>query len=386
METRRPAQWRVIVALNSVSVLAQIGQFGIAFILFPLALEARDAAAFHIGAVSSALWVGNLAGLIAAPTLIARLGYRCTVSFGLMASSAALTIAPFVDTSWWALFAALAGVGYGLRWIGNETWLFGIVPNESRGRIVGFHESLCALAAVIGPGLIAVTGAQHWIAFAAAAAFTLSAGLPLWFAGQSSMPSNAGSRSIEPTWVRIRSALGGFLAGGALIAGIGGLIEGGTVSLFPVFASDRELDTSEAAWMLSVFGLGAMLLQFPLGWLVDTKGFRTAIACTGMATALSATVLLVAPVHEITLGGLMFVLGGAITAYLTLGIIAATRDSDPDVLAKEVSRVSIAFTGLSAIGPLIAGGLVTGFGSGSLMIFVAVGGIVTLALASGSDG
>lgn len=288
-------------------------------------------------------------------------------------------IAPFIDTSWWTFWAALSGVGYGLRWIGNETWLFGIVPNESRGRIVGFHESVLALAAVIGPGLIALTGAQHWIAFAAASAFTLSAGLPLWLAGRSTMPTTAGSRSTQPNWVRIRSALTGFLAGGTLIAGIGGLIEGGTVSLFPVFASDKPLDTSEAAWMLSVFGLGAMLLQFPLGWLVDAKGFRTAIACTGIATALCATAL-VAPVHEIALGGLMFVLGGAITAYLTLGIIAATRDSNPDVLATEVSRVSIAFTGLSAIGPLIAGGLVTVFGGGALMIFAAVGGIVTVGL------
>ena len=195
------------------------------------------------------------------------------------------------------------------------------------------------------------------------------------------MSSDAGLRSTRMSWVGVRSVLVGFFAGGALIAGIGGLIEGGIISLYPVFASHKQLDTSEAAWMLSVFGLGAMLLQFPLGWLVDTKGFRTAVAWTGVVTAVCATALLVAPVRTLVFSGAsMFVLGGAITAYLTLGIIAATSDANPEVLATEVSRVSIAFTSLSAVGPLIAGGLVTVFGGGVLMIFAAGGGVLTVAL------
>ena len=144
-------QWRVIFALNTVSTLAQIGQFGIAFALFPLALQARGAPAWEIGAVSSALWTGNLLGLIYAPRVISRIGYNRTVYAGLLISGIALFIAPHLPLYCWWSVAILTGLGMGLRWIANETWLFGAVPRESQGRIVGLHETLLGIAVVAGP-------------------------------------------------------------------------------------------------------------------------------------------------------------------------------------------------------------------------------------------
>jgi hypothetical protein len=66
---------------------------------------------------------------------------------------------------------------------------------------------------------------------------------------------------------------------------------------------------------------------------------------------------------------LMFVMGGALTGFLTLGIIASTRHDDPEILAREFSRLSIAFTAMSALGPLITGYLVGAFGGDAVMIF-----------------
>jgi hypothetical protein len=119
-------------ALNAVSAIAQIGQFGIAFMLLPLALENRHSDAIIIGSVSSALWIGNLTGLLIAPALIERVAIAQTVLLGLMKSGIALTLVPFLHSTVWILLAALTGFGYGLRWIANErgssqtAWLMSI--------------------------------------------------------------------------------------------------------------------------------------------------------------------------------------------------------------------------------------------------------------------
>lgn len=78
--------WQTISALNAVSALSQVGQFGIAFVVLPV---------------------------------------------------------------WLAEQGTLAGFGLGLRWIGVEPWLHPIAPADARGRLVGFHESLITLAPIV---------------------------------------------------------------------------------------------------------------------------------------------------------------------------------------------------------------------------------------------
>lgn len=375
-ERERKNRWPVIAALNAVSTLAQIGQFGIAFILFPLALEAKHADALFIGSVSSALWIGNLVGLLVAPNFVSAFGYRATVFTGLATSGIALAVVPLSDASGWILLAPLSGLGYGLRWIGNETWLFGITPLRMQGRIVGIHESLLGIAAVVGPALIGLIGVNSRWPFFVAAALSLSASIPLLLAGRCEMPTAAHAARVDVNPPRLHTVRS-FVSLGALVAGTGGLIEGGFVSFFPVFASEQSMDSSKIAWLLSIFGLGGMLLQFPLGWLVDKRSFKAAAMLTCVGTAAVALGLLMGSLQPSSTAALVFILGGTITGYLTLGIIAATRSTNPQTLALQVSRVSIAFTALSACGPLAVGVLIKTFGPSALMVFAAAAAILS---------
>jgi MFS family permease len=303
------ATWFAIIALNGVSALAQIGQLGIAFVLFPLSLELHHVPAWKIGIVSSGLWAGTLIGLVAAPHAIRRMGYSNTVCLGLLASIVALLLAPCVRQSYWVLGSLVTGIGYGLRWIGNETWLFGIVPARAQGRIVGFHESLLAIAAIAGPALVALLGADGFPSFVTAAAFTAAAALPLLFANLHSAPPAMEARP-STLLSAVAASIAGIVRTGPLTASIGGVIESALVSMFPIFASERGIDAVNIAWLLSIFGLGAMLLQLPIGWLADRRGVRVTSMIVAALTALSAlTIEVVAPLGMM-LGVLMFVLGG----------------------------------------------------------------------------
>ena len=85
-----PIDWRTIGALNLVSTLAQVGQFGIAFVVLPVWLSAQGLDATQLGMFASSLWLGQLPGLALAPWLCQRIGARWVIVAGLLCTVGAL--------------------------------------------------------------------------------------------------------------------------------------------------------------------------------------------------------------------------------------------------------------------------------------------------------
>jgi MFS family permease len=108
-----------IVALNAVSTLSQIGQFGLGTTLLPIALVAKGATPEQIGITSSAFWLGMLLGLLVTGQLTRALGYRIAVIIGLVVSALSFAMMPLINWQWWLIPAAAIGFGLGLRWIAN---------------------------------------------------------------------------------------------------------------------------------------------------------------------------------------------------------------------------------------------------------------------------
>lgn len=356
-----------IVALNGVSTLAQTSQYGLGTTLLPIALEARGASPESIGITSAAFWLGMLLGLLVAGQLTRWLGYRSTVIAGLVISAISFVIIPTIDWHWWSLPAAAIGFGLGLRWIANETWLYRLSPAEARGRIVGVHETLIGAASVVGPLIIVALGAIKPDVFWAAAAIMMLA-IPLLFMAVT-LPAvdDAAINHHASTQPRGLMAMIGFgIAFGALIAGLGGWIEGSILALLPVYSADVGLSSSHTAWLLTILGAGAMACQFPLGWLADRKGVMwSAKLCTSLAT-LAIIISLIFGSNFYALAITAFLLGGVTAGLLTLGIIWATLHSTGAALTSRVRQVSIVYTTLSAAGPFAAGFIVSHTSSHSL--------------------
>ncbi len=152
--------WRTITALNAVSILSQVGQFGIGFVVLPLWVSQHGLNATQLGVFASAEWLGMLIGLAVAPRLNTLIGNRSVIAVGLL--GAILAFGLMASTAWplWVPAGALIGLGMGLRWIGLEPWLYRIAPSDARGRLVGFHETLIGIAPHPGAGLDQV-GRHH---------------------------------------------------------------------------------------------------------------------------------------------------------------------------------------------------------------------------------
>ncbi|CAE6760404.1 MFS transporter [Paraburkholderia domus] len=372
MNAAAPVRWAAIAALTSVSALSQIGQFGIGFMVLPVWLAHQGIDAPRAGLFSASQWTGMLAGLLIAPWLVERIGAKRTVSLGLAATIVAFAT---MNALWWPLWLVpglLTGLGIGLRWIANETWLYRLVPAESSGRVVGVHEALIASAGVIGPALAVWCAVDARITFAAGAAFTFAAAVPLWLT-----TADDGRRVVEaaPPARRRRigkcAPIGPLVSLGMVVVAAGGIGDGALYGLFPLFADAHGLNTTQTATLLTLFGVGGMALQFPVGWFADRAGLAaTVIVCAALSTlaicgfSLAALASWLADASAVLLGGMN-------SAYITLGMVAAAC-SDKAALTRNMRLVSLTFTASSIVGPLIAGFAMKARGSDMLMWQLAI--------------
>lgn len=372
-------RWRSLAALNAVSALAQIGQYGLGTTLLPLALQARGASAWQIGLASSALWLGMLAGLQGAGPLVQRLGYRLTVVLGLVLSALAFMVTPWLPWTAWLLPAAVIGFGLGLRWIANETWLYRLAPASAQGRVVGLHETLIGLAAIAGPMIVAALGALRSDAFLVAAAMCGLALPPLWAATPlppepPPTPDAAAPPVLRPSLSTRLQAI----SLGAWLAGLGGWVEGALLALLPVYTRDLGLSATDTAWLFTLLGLGATLCQLPIGWLADHAGVATtARLLTGLLGASTLLELVLRQPSSLSL--MVFTLGAATAGLLTLGMVHAAQGGDAAVITARVRQVSMTYTLLSAAGPLAAGAVLDALGNSTWLMGLQLAACLVLA-------
>jgi len=372
--------WRTIGALNAVSTLAQIGQFGIAFVVLPLWLAAQGLDASQLGLFAASLWFGQLPGLAMAPWLCRRIGSRWVVAAGLLCTLLALAL--IAGAAWPAALAggALAGFGLGLRWIGLEPWLYRIAPAGARGRLVGFHETLIALAPIIAPLLAGRFGVRGPAVFWIGAGFTVLAMLPLaWahdVAATAPQPLATAASGLRAAWRE------GVFRQGVAIALIGGMIDAAVAGLFAPFALWRGVSDSQTADLLAVFGVGGLVMQYGVGWLADRRGVGSAAIACSVGAAIVALVLvlplalpLLLPLRAPIVVAAVFLLGGFVTAFLTLAIVAGTLTAAGSI-ARNVSAVSMLYTAGGGVGPLGAGMVMKAWQPDALMWLIAAAATV----------
>jgi MFS family permease len=152
---------------------------------------------------------------------------------------------------------------------------------------------------------------------------------------------------------------------GVALALTGGVIDAAFNGLFPLFGAGRQLDARQIATLLTLFGMGGLLLQYVIGWLSDHRGLKQATLVVAGGTLLMCA-LLTRPLGHVALYGVMFVLGGCVTAYLTLALVAATT-APSRTLAQNVGRISMSYTASAACGPLLAGGVMHALGGDALL-------------------
>ena len=351
--------WALLLGI----VLIMLGN-GMHFTLIGLRGGIEGFSAAELAVVTSGYFLGFLSGARLTPSLIRRVGHvRVFAALGSF-MSAGLIAFPLIAEPWaWTVLRVLVGFCMSGIYVAAESWLNNASTNETRGKVLSAYMIAQTLG-IIGAQALLTLGDAATSALFIGASILVSISFAPILLSVTPAPAVEVARPMSLRALFASSPLGTvgiFLLGGvyATQSGMGA-----------VFGTEIGLTASEVALFVAMLFAGALLLQYPFGWLSDRLDRRRVIlgACVIGATAcvvgwsLGRDPAWAADAGLWPLMAAAFLAGGVTTPLYAL-ILAYTNDYLP---AEDMPAASggLVFTfGLGAIlGPLVTGWAMQGGG------------------------
>ncbi|MGD1877774.1 MAG: MFS transporter [Kiloniellaceae bacterium] len=345
------SDWLPLAALFT-SVFAFCVAFGGLTPLIALTLEARGVDAALIGLVVAAQPIGTIIAAPLAPRLLRRFGTVDTILLCDAVSILSLILLPvFMSAPAWFVLRLIAGLAGAGPWIVTETWINAVASSGGRGRVVALYGSVMALGFVVGPLLLTLLGSEGPLPFVAFTLLYALAVLPILL-----MRGRAPKLDVAH---KTRYA-GILLAAPALFAAavLAGVVDIAFFSFLPIWGLRNGLEESFTVLLLTVFVSGNIVLQFPLGWLADTIGYRRAMFLCGLVCLIGPGLAPQVLAMPWMLAAVLFVWGGAAWGIYSIALAALGLRFRGALLAAANAVFVIAYEIANIVGPPAAGAAV----------------------------
>ena len=330
--------WALLIGI----VLIMLGN-GLHFTLIGLRGGIEGFSSSELAIVTSGYFMGFLSGARFTPWLIRRVGHvRVFAALGSF-MSAGLIAFPLLTEPWaWTLLRLLVGFCMSGIYVTAESWLNDAATNETRGTVLSAYMIAQTLGIIGAQGLLAMGDAQTAGLFIVASILVSVSFAPILLS-VSTAPVTEVTRPMGLRNLFKGSPLGtvGIFLLGAIYATQSGM--------GAVYGSKIGMAASEIALFIAMLFAGALLLQFPIGWLSDRMDRRKLIFGAALLGALSCGV------GWMTGGGLWLMMAaaffaGGVTTPLYALFLAYTNDY---LTAEDM--------------PAASGGLVLTFGVGAIL-------------------
>ena len=317
-------------------------------------IEGFSAAALAI--VTSAYFAGFLSGARLTPALIRRVGHVRVFSALGSFMSAALIAFPLLAEPWaWTVLRLLVGFCMSGIYVTAESWLNDAATNETRGKVLSAYMIAQTLGIIGAQALLTLGDAASAVLFIGASILVSISFGPILLS-VSPIPAAEVARPMPLRELFSGSPLGtvGIFLLGSVYATQSGM--------GAVFGTQIGMTADQIALFVAMLFAGALLLQFPIGWLSDRIDRRKVIlgaACLGAISCAAGW---------LTGGGLLplmaaaFFAGGVTTPLYAL-FLAYTNDylSAEDMPAASGGLV-LTFGVGAILGPLATGWAMQSFG------------------------
>ncbi len=320
-----------------------------------------------LGLVMSGYFAGFFLGTFAAPPLIRRIGHVRAFAFYTGVCAIAVLLHPlWVDPyAWFALRLATGAALVGLYTV-IESWLNAQPELEHRSRVFAIYMAVNLAALAAGQLLLGLGVDRGFALFSLVAILVCAAALPVTLTRLAQPSFPATPRLGLARLYRTATAA-------AASAGLSGLAMGAFWGLGPTYASQMGLGRDGIAHFMVATIMGGALLQWPLGRWSDRVDRRIGLmlACAG-AAAVSLLALPAAGWGHGALYATFFAYGGlAFSIYpMSVAHMVDTLPTD-DLLAGCSSLLLVHGIG-AAIGPAVAGALMSRHGAAALPVFFAI--------------
>ncbi len=351
--------WALLVGI----VLIMLGN-GMHFTLIGLRGGIEGFSAAELAVVTSGYFAGFLSGARLTPLLIQRVGHvRVFAALGSFMSAGLIAFTLLAEPWAWTVLRVLIGFCMSGIYVAAENWLNNATPNESRGKVLSAYMIAQTLGIIGAQGLLTLGDAATSALFIGASILVSISFAPILLS-VTPAPAVEVARPMSLGALFAGSPLG--TAGIFLLGGIYATQSG----MGAVFGSEIGLSANQIALFVAMLFAGALVLQFPIGWLSDRLDRRQVICGTAAMGAVACGLgwLSGAGGADPAGGGLWPLMGaaflaGGMTTPLYALLLAYTNDYLP---AEDMAAASggLVFTfGLGAIlGPLIAGWAMQGVG------------------------
>jgi len=282
-----------LAAIFGSTFFALVGYFILSPLLL-LKLKGADVSSTLAGLFVATNWLGIFVMTPFASAVANRIGRRqcMALASGVLMLCALLFTVTSQLPLWFAL-NLVSGLAMSLRWVLAEALIAEFCPPAQRGRYVGLFQTLVSATFIIGPALLV------WLGTQSTATLWVVNGLNvlglLWTALIPKVPAAADADTarvgLNGLWHAVVAHPIIMLAGF-----VGGFFETGVTSILPLYGLALGLSRDAAAVMVSISGLGGVLIMIPAGMLADSftdqKQGRRTLMVWAAATMLLATAAL----------------------------------------------------------------------------------------------
>ncbi|MGI9368667.1 MAG: MFS transporter [Ruegeria sp.] len=316
--------------------------------------------------VMSAYFVGFLGGSRLAPDMIRRVGHvRVFAALASFISAVMIMYPMLTDPIAWSLGRVLIGFCFSGVYVTAESWLNNAASNENRGQALSLYMIVQMTGIVTAQALLLLGDPAGYETFVIASILVSVSFAPILL---SISPTPAFDTTKPMTLRQLMQTsplgcVGMFLLGGVFSAQFG---------MAAVYGARAGLSLAEISTFVAAFYVGALVLQYPLGWFSDRMDRRILILLVAAIGGIGAIFGMVFGVTFPVLLAAAFVIGGMSNPLYSL-LIAHTNDylDHEDMAAASGGMVFI--NGLGAIaGPVITGWLMGDavFGPPGFFLFI----------------
>jgi MFS family permease len=311
---------------------------------------------FHLSLITSAYFLGFLGGSRLTPEFIGRVGHvRVFAALGSFVSAALILYPAITNPAAWVLLRIVVGFCFSGLYVTAESWLNNATSNETRGQTLSVYMVVQMVGIVTAQGLLNVADPGGWMLFVIPSVLVSISFAPILLS-VAPAPAFETTKNMTLRELYGRSPLG--LVGMFLL----GSIFSAQFGMSAVYASQIGMSVGEISIFVSAIFLGAMLLQYPIGFLSDRMDRRWLIIYVSIIGGLSA---MIGPLSGGSFWALCvaaFALGGMANPLYALLIAYSNDYLELDDMAA-ASGGFLFVNGLGAVGgPVLIGWIMTNIG------------------------
>lgn len=365
------AEVRWLAVSAAIAAISAVGiAIGLGIPLLSVVMQQRGLSATMIGLNTAVAGIASIATAPVAAPLAARLGV-VPLMLAMIAVAALSFVGFYAAGPFWMWFPlrVILHAALTILFILSEFWISASAPPERRGFVLGIYATVLSLGFAFGPWLFGELGSVGFLPFGAAFGLTALAAVPVVAAWRQRPEISAAHRSAGNGFLRYV-----WLAPTATAAVVVfGAVETGGFALFPVYGSRIGYSNADAALLLTMIGLGNVVLQIPLGLLTDRARDRRVLLIACAAIGLFGMLALPATAGDWTVTAvLLFIWGGVVAGLYTIGLAhLGARLTGRDLASANAAFVLCYGIGM-LVGPQTIGIFMDSFGPNGFAMAIAI--------------